>query len=264
MTDHPDKGRRKGRGRVERDQVSNEDLGWIADLRQARKAGGELGPGADDEAPTNLYAGLDSLADPGGGEPVPDEPPRPAPPRSDRGGPQREAPSRSSREAPSRSSREAPFGEAPFGNGGSRGEVFRDEPFGDAGLGEVPPVRGASRRGFRWSGRRRPDPDASSTSELRLPEPGAAEPRVAPPRSAEPARSAEPPRIPEPHRIPEPPRIPEPSRDEPGPGARRMPAAPWAPPAPPRGSEPPLRGPEPPPRGPEPPLRGPEPTSWPV
>ena len=32
VTDHPDKGRRKGRGRVERDQVSNEDLGWIADL----------------------------------------------------------------------------------------------------------------------------------------------------------------------------------------------------------------------------------------
>ena len=48
----PDRGRRKGRGRAERDEVPSEELGWIADLRQAREAGGDLGPdGDDDEAP---------------------------------------------------------------------------------------------------------------------------------------------------------------------------------------------------------------------
>ena len=48
MTDLPDKGRRKRGGR---EPVSNEELGWIADLRQAREAGGDLGPGTADDAP---------------------------------------------------------------------------------------------------------------------------------------------------------------------------------------------------------------------
>ena len=51
MTD-PEKGRRKGRGRAERDEVPNDETSWIADLRQARESGSDLGPrGRGSEAP---------------------------------------------------------------------------------------------------------------------------------------------------------------------------------------------------------------------
>jgi hypothetical protein len=105
VTEQPEKGRRKGRGRGDRDEVPNEELGWIADLRQAREEGGDLGPGdlgpgADDDgegAPPpgrssrwNLLGGRRSAE-----EPLPD--PDPAEPAPEPGSPTRVRPATSRR-----------------------------------------------------------------------------------------------------------------------------------------------------------------------
>ena len=133
MSDLPEKGRRKGRGRPDRDTVPNEELGWLADLRQAREAGGDLGPGpgAGDEpgtAPTNLFSALDS-----GDEPLRDE----------------------------------PFRGASLDD---RGASLDEQSHGEPRLGDVPPPR-EGRRGFRWSGLRRPDPAPSADQPPRQPGP---------------------------------------------------------------------------------------------